>query len=131
MKSIRQTLSSEEEVIFQKWLARDIRHKEYYEKMYRIWSSEDTTYDLYTDVAQMITRFDDYVRNERKVKQRKILGYVYRSVACLLLLLTVGGGIMLLQKEKQGQETIISSPVPFFRAQESHYPFTERRKSRY
>ena len=104
LKSIRQTLSSEEEVIFQKWLARDIRHKEYYEKMYRIWSSEDTTYDLYTDVAQMITRFDDYVRNERKVKQRKILGYVYRSVACLLLLLTVGGGIMLLQKEKQGQE---------------------------
>ncbi len=102
LKSIRQTLSSEEEVIFQKWLARDIRHKEYYEKMYRIWSSEDTTYDLYTDVAQMITRFDDYVRNERKVKQRKILGYVYRSVACLLLLLTVGGGIMLLQKEKQG-----------------------------
>ena len=33
LKSIRQTLSSEEEVIFQKWLARDIRHKEYYEKL--------------------------------------------------------------------------------------------------
>ena len=33
LKGARGTLSPEEEIIFQKWLARDIRHKAYYEKM--------------------------------------------------------------------------------------------------
>mgnify|MGYP000519706896 CR=1 FL=1 len=97
LKGARGTLSPEEEIIFQKWLARDIRHKAYYEKMCRVWSSDNTTYDLHTDVAEMIVRFDDYVRNKRKVRRRKILRNVYRSVACLLILLTVGGGIMLLK----------------------------------
>ena len=32
LKGARGTLSPEEEIIFQKWLARDIRHKAYYEK---------------------------------------------------------------------------------------------------
>ena len=31
LKGARGTLSPEEEIIFQKWLARDIRHKAYYE----------------------------------------------------------------------------------------------------
>ncbi len=101
LKSARGTLSSEEEVLFQKWLARDIRHKAYYEKMCRVWSSDDTTYDLHTDVDKMIAHFDDYVRNGRKVRWRKMMKHVYRSVACLLILLTVGGGIMLLQREKR------------------------------
>ena len=111
LKSVRQTLSSEEEVIFQKWLASDTRHKAYYEKMCRIWSSDDTTYDLYTDVDQMITRFDDYVRNDRKAKHRNIQRYLYRSVACLLLLLTIGGGIMLLQREKRETDKPIASSI--------------------
>ena len=105
LKGARGTLSPEEEIIFQKWLARDIRHKAYYEKMCRVWSSDNTTYDLHTDVAEMIVRFDDYVRNKRKVRRRKILRNVYRSVACLLILLTVGGGLMLLKKDKQEIET--------------------------
>ena len=100
LKSVRGTLSSEEEIIFQKWLTRDIRHKAYYEKMCRVWSSDNTTYDLHTDVAEMIVRFDDYVRNKRKARHRKILRNIYRSVACLLILLTVGGGLMLLKKDK-------------------------------
>ena len=66
LKGARGTLSPEEEIIFQKWLARDIRHKAYYEKMCRVWSSDNTTYDLHTDVAEMIVRFDDYVRNKRQ-----------------------------------------------------------------
>ena len=70
LKGARGTLSPEEEIIFQKWLARDIRHKAYYEKMCRVWSSDNTTYDLHTDVAEMIVRFDDYVRNKRKVSVR-------------------------------------------------------------
>ena len=73
LKGARGTLSPEEEIIFQKWLARDIRHKAYYEKMCRVWSSDNTTYDLHTDVSEMIVRFDDYVRNKRKVRRRKIL----------------------------------------------------------
>lgn len=105
LKSVRGTLSSEEEIIFQKWLTRDIRHKAYYEKMCRVWSSDNTTYDLHTDVAEMIVRFDDYVRNKRKARHRKILRNIYRSVACLLILLTVGGGLMLLKKDKQEIET--------------------------
>ena len=105
LKGARGTLSPEEEIIFQKWLARDIRHKAYYEKMCRVWSSENKTYDLHTDVAEMIVRFDDYVRNKRKVRRRKILRNVYRSVACLLILLTVGGGIMLLKRDKREMET--------------------------
>lgn len=105
LKGARGTLSPEEEIIFQKWLARDIRHKAYYEKMCRVWSSDNTTYDLHTDVAEMIVRFDDYVRNKRKVRRRKILRNVYRSVACLLILLTVGGGIMLLKRDKREMET--------------------------
>ena len=53
----------------------------------------------------MIVRFDDYVRNKRKARHRKILRNIYRSVACLLILLTVGGGLMLLKKDKQEIET--------------------------
>ena len=127
MKGARGTLSPEEEIIFQKWLARDIRHKAYYEKMCRVWSSDNTTYDLHTDVAEMIVRFDDYVRNKRKVRRRKILRNVYRSVACLLILLTVGGGIMLLKRDKREMETANRIAGPG----ESHYSSTERRKSRY
>lgn len=52
LKGARGTLSPEEEIIFQKWLARDIRHKAYYEKMCRVWSSDNTTYDLHTDVSE-------------------------------------------------------------------------------
>lgn len=73
--------------------------------MCRVWSSDNTTYDLHTDVSEMIVRFDDYVRNKRKVRRRKILRNVYRSVACLLILLTVGGGIMLLKRDKREMET--------------------------
>ena len=111
LKSVRQTLSSEEEAIFQKWLSRDMRHKAYYEKMCRVWLSDDTTCDLYTDIAEMIARFDDYVRNDRKAKYRKIRKYIYRSASCLLLLLTVGGGVMLLQKEKQETDNRITSSI--------------------
>ena len=38
LKGARGTLSPEEEIIFQKWLARDIRHKAYYEKMCRVYN---------------------------------------------------------------------------------------------
>ncbi len=105
LKSVRQTLSAEEEAVFQEWLSRDIRHKTYYENMRRVWSSDDTTYELYTDVTEMIARFDDYVQQERKAKRRKIGRRVYRSVACLLLLLSVGGGILLLQRDERGPES--------------------------
>lgn len=105
LKSVRGALSAEEEAVFQKWLACDMRHKTYYESVCRVWLSDDTTYDLQTDVDEMIGRFDDYVRSKRKARRRVILGYVYRSVACLLILLTVGGGLLLLQRDKRGMET--------------------------
>ena len=98
LKGARGTLSPEEEIIFQKWLARDIRHKAYYEKMCRVWSSDNTTYDL------------------RKARHRKILRNIYRSVACLLILLTVGGGLMLLKKDKQEIEPQTGLPDLSYRA---------------
>lgn len=104
--------------------------------MCRVWSSDNTTYDLHTDVAEMIVRFDDYVRNKRKVRRRKILRNVYRSVACLLILLTVGGGIMLLKRDKREMETanrIAGSILPgqgkplfFYRTEKSRYRFVKR-----
>ena len=100
LRSARGTLSFEEEIIFQKWLACDIQHKEYYERMCLVWSSDETTCDLHTDVTQMMTRFDNYIRDDRQVRQKKMWSYVYRSTACLLILLTVGGGMVLLQREK-------------------------------
>ena len=101
LKKVRRTLSSEEEEIFQSWLTRDIRHKDYYERVRRVWSSDETTYTLNTDVAKLISHFDDHVRQERRARQRKLLKRVYRSVACLLLLLSVGGGILLLRRESR------------------------------
>lgn len=101
LKKVRRTLSSEEEEIFQSWLTRDIRHKDYYERVRRVWSSDETTYTLSTDVAKLISHFDDHVRQERMARQRKLLKRVYRSVACLLLLLSVGGGIVLWRKENR------------------------------
>lgn len=115
MKKVRGTLSSEEEIIFQEWLVRDVRHRDYYERICRVWSSEKTTYTLSTDVSKMITRFDDYVRNEQKARRRKMVGYVYRSVACLLILLTVGGGIILLWRDKRKIDTgiqVVQSILP-------------------
>ncbi|MDE5611421.1 MAG: FecR family protein, partial [Odoribacter sp.] len=106
LKSVRGALSVEEEAVLQKWLACDMRHKTYYESVCRVWSSDDTTYELQTDVDEMIVRFDDYVRSKRKARLRVIWGYVYRSVACLLILLTVGGGVLLLQKDKRRMESV-------------------------
>lgn len=107
LKRARRTLSAEEEAIFQKWLAKDVRRQDYYERMYQVWSSDKTTDDLDTDVSKMISRFDEYVRKEQRVRFRKIKNAMYRIAACLLILVAIGGGIMLWHKEKTQTNTEI------------------------
>ena len=102
LRKVRRTLSPAEEAMFQEWLTRDERHKEYYERIRRVWSADETTCELDTDISVMIAGFDEHVRKERDSRRKKIVRYVYRFVACLFILLAVGGGILFLNKgEKQ------------------------------
>ncbi len=102
LRKVRRTLSPAEEAMFQEWLTRDERHKEYYERIRRVWSADETTCELDTDISVMIAGFDEHVRKERDSRRKKIVRYVYRFAACLFILLAVGGGILFLNKgEKQ------------------------------
>lgn len=101
LRKVRRTLSPDEEVTFEEWLEGDERHKDYYERIRRIWSVDETTYDLQTDVPGMIAKFDDYVRKERMLRRKKTIRYMYRYAACLFLLLAVGGGILWFYKDNQ------------------------------
>lgn len=104
LRKVRRTLSPEEEEVFQEWLAGDERHREYYERVRRVWSAEETTCEMDTDIAGVIAGFDDYVRKERELRRKRIVRYVYRCAACLFFLLAVGGGILFLNKgEKQAE----------------------------
>ena len=82
LRKVRRTLSPEEEEVFREWLAADERHREYYERVRRVWSVGETTYELSTDVSGVIAGFDDYVRKERELRRKRIVRYVYRRAAC-------------------------------------------------
>ena len=103
---VRRTLSPEEEEVFREWLAADERHREYYERVRRVWSVGETTYELSTDVSGVIAGFDDYVRKERELRRKRIVWYVYRCAACLFFLLAVGGGILFLNKGEEQAEKL-------------------------
>ena len=70
LRKVRRTLPPEEEAVFQEWLAGDERHREYYERVRRVWSAEETTCEMDTDIARVIAGFDDYVRKERELRRK-------------------------------------------------------------
>ena len=106
LRKVRRTLSPEEEEVFREWVAADERHREYYERVRRVWSVGETTYELSTDVSGVIAGFDDYVRKERELRRKRIVWYVYRCAACLFFLLAVGGGILFLNKGEEQAEKL-------------------------
>ena len=101
LKRVHQTLPPAEEAVFQEWLAQDDRHRVYFERMQRVWLAEESTSSLESDIPGVMARFDEYVRKEQVMHHRKMLRIVYRYAACLFLLLAIGGGILLLYREKQ------------------------------
>ncbi len=108
LRKVRRTLSPEEEAVFQEWLAGDERHREYYERVRRVWSAEETTCEMDTDIAGVIAGFDDYVRKERELRRKRMVRHVYRYAACLFFLLAVGGGILFLNKGEKQAERLAS-----------------------
>lgn len=108
LRKVRRTLSPGEEAVFQEWLAGDERHREYYERVRRVWSAEETTCEMDTDIAGVIAGFDDYVRKERELRRKRMVRHVYRYAACLFFLLVVGGGILFLNKGEKQAERLAS-----------------------
>lgn len=108
LRKVRRTLSPEEEAVFQEWLAGDERHREYYERVRRVWSAEETTCEMDTDIARVIAGFDDYVRKERELRRKRMVRHAYRYAACLFFLLVVGGGILFLNKGEKQAERLAS-----------------------
>lgn len=86
------TLPPEEEAVFQEWLAGDERHREYYERVRRVWSAEETTCEMDTDIARVIAGFDDYVRKERELRRKRMVRHAYRyAPVCFSCWLLAGG----------------------------------------
>ena len=115
LRKARQTLSPDEEIIFEEWLKKDERHKNYYERICHIWSADETTYDLQTDILGLMIQFDSYVRKERELRRKRIIRYMYRYAACLFLLLAIGGGVLLFYKnnsQSSVQTKVVQSMRP-------------------
>lgn len=108
LRKVRRTLSPGEEAVFQEWLAGDERHREYYERVRRVWSVDKTTCEMDTDIAGVIAGFDDYVRKERELRRKRMVRHAYRYAACLFFLLAVGGGILFLNKGEKQAERLAS-----------------------
>ncbi len=99
LKKARRSLTTEEEALFQSWLEEDARHKEYYERMCKIWTADETTYTLTTDVSKLIADFDRRIMQDNSNK-KKTMRIIYRIVACLIVLISVGGSILLMQERQ-------------------------------
>ena len=99
LKKVRRSLTTEEEVRFRSWLAEDASHQEYYERMRKVWSADETTDTLTTDVSKLIADFDRRIMHENRNK-KNIKRIIYRIAACLIVLMAVGGSILLWQKRQ-------------------------------
>ncbi len=99
LKKACRSLTPEEEVIFQRWMDEDVSHREYYERMCKVWTANETTDMLTTDVSKMIADFDKCIKQD-KGHRRKMQRIIYRIVASLIVLLTIGGGIFILREKK-------------------------------
>ena len=99
LKKARRSLTTEEEALFQSWLAEDAKHKEYYERMHKVWTADETTDTLTTDVSKLIADFDRRIMHENRNK-KNIKRIIYRIAACLIVLMSVGGSLLLWQKRQ-------------------------------
>ena len=93
VKKVRWGLTPEEESAFQEWLAQDKSHEVYFERVREVWDADEPTSSLKSNLSKVMTRFDAYVEKERELRRRRIMRNVYRYAACLLVVLTVGGGM--------------------------------------
>lgn len=101
LKKVRRELTPDEEADLQAWLDQDERHKIYFERVKEIWQADESVVSPESDLPKVISRFDDYVQRERKIRHRKILRNVYRYAACILLLVVmVGGWVLYNQTDK-------------------------------
>ena len=103
VKKVRWGLTLEEESAFQEWLAQDKSHEVYFERVRKVWDADEPTSSLKSNLSKVMTQFDDYVEKEKERHHRKIMRNIYRYAACLLVLLTVGGGMWFFY---QGDETV-------------------------
>lgn len=101
LKKVRRELTPGEEALFQEWLARDERHSVYFERIRKVWSTDEVTSSMESDLPKVMTRFDDYVREEKMMRHRKVMRNIYRYAACLVLLLAVGGGILFFNRNEE------------------------------
>ena len=93
VKKVRWGLTPEEESAFQEWLAQDKSHEVYFERVRKVWDADEPTSSLKSNLSKVMTRFDAYVEKEKELRRRRIMRNVYRYAACLLVVLTVGGGM--------------------------------------
>ena len=93
VKRVRWGLTPEEESAFQEWLAQDKSHEVYFERVRKVWGAEEPTSSLKSNLSKVMTHFDAYVEKEKELRRRRIMRNVYWYAACLLVVLSVGGGM--------------------------------------
>ena len=93
VKKVRWGLTPEEESAFQEWLAQDKSHEVYFERVRKVWGAEEPTSSLKSNLSKVMTHFDAYVEKEKELRRRRIMRNVYWYAACLLVVLSVGGGM--------------------------------------
>ena len=93
VKKVGWGLTPEEESAFQEWLAQDKSHEVYFERVRKVWGAEEPTSSLKSNLSKVMTHFDAYVEKEKELRRRRIMRNVYWYAACLLVVLSVGGGM--------------------------------------
>ena len=61
--------------------------------MRKVWGAEEPTSSLKSNLSKVMTHFDAYVEKEKELRRRRIMRNVYWYAACLLVVLSVGGGM--------------------------------------
>lgn len=103
-------LSEEEERQFREWMNASLRHREYYERMCRVWNS-DTIYK--SDVHGALAKFDELLEQEEKRRRRVIGRRMLRwSVAAAVLLGMAGGLSLWFQQPEKSMPLAVNTIVP-------------------
>lgn len=84
LRKIAGKLSPEEEQEFQKWLAEDIRHQEYFEKTRKSWNEPEE--EKLPDLEKLIARFDHFASQtpQKPLRKFKLRPYIPYAAALLL-----------------------------------------------
>ncbi|MEG2276966.1 MAG: DUF4974 domain-containing protein [Odoribacter sp.] len=110
VKSFREELSPEERLKLDEWLQADDKNKKLYARMQQeSWLEEKMREALQIESVKECTAFIAQYKRQRRVRLQRI---VFKSVAMVVLLFSLGGGLLYLAHFKQIETTVVADRLP-------------------